>query len=224
MQDKKQTTQIIVLGVLVAIFVGAIGYMYFTPKSNKALPEPKSLKTEKPDKDVPKKSDEIEEKYSELPLSAFPNLTTTPARRDPFLQADFYRDSVNAINAPEVKIEINKIASKSTSGKSYSATKVSGNIKPFNPYTLGNENSPLPNTMNDVTLKDTTPDFTLTGVVKGDQNVAIIRTGEQGRHVVKQGETINGSYKVVSITEDSAVLLHNNRRVHVKLGGTQDAN
>jgi hypothetical protein len=65
--------------------------------------------------------------------------------------------------------------------------------------------------------------ITLTGVVRGVDNVVIVRVGQNGRHVVKEGQTIDGRYRVVSVSGDGAVLVYRNRRIPVKLGGSKNA-
>ena len=67
------------------------------------------------------------------------------------------------------------------------------------------------------------PSFVLTGVVRGSENVAIIRVGDKERHIVKQGQTIDGGYKLLSISNTGVVLVHNNRRIHCKIGGVKNA-
>jgi hypothetical protein len=67
------------------------------------------------------------------------------------------------------------------------------------------------------------PDFVLTGVIRGWENVAIIRVGDSERHVVKQGQFIDGHYRVLAVTSDGAVLACGSRRIRLKLGGVRNA-
>ena len=63
----------------------------------------------------------------------------------------------------------------------------------------------------------------ITGVIRGAQNVAIIRSGDKGHYIVKQGQLIDGRYRVLSVTNDGAVLAYKDRRIHLKLGGAKNA-
>ena len=67
------------------------------------------------------------------------------------------------------------------------------------------------------------PDFMLTGIVRGVQNVAIIRVGQSGRYVVKPGQLVEGRYLVLYVTNDSATLVYKGRRIEIKLGGVKNA-
>lgn len=71
----------------------------------------------------------------------------------------------------------------------------------------------------------THPDFNLTGILCGDRNVAIIRVGEE-RHIVSEGQTIKGDYKVAQVNKDEVALVHSSSKsvIRVKLGGVKNAN
>jgi hypothetical protein len=66
------------------------------------------------------------------------------------------------------------------------------------------------------------PTYTLTGVVRGEENVVIVHSSDNTRHIVKQGQLIDGRYRVLSVTEDGAVLANGNRRMYMKLGGVKN--
>ncbi|MEN6520129.1 MAG: hypothetical protein ABFD46_03125 [Armatimonadota bacterium] len=67
------------------------------------------------------------------------------------------------------------------------------------------------------------PAFVLTGVITGRTNVAIIRL-EDSRYIAKEGQLINGKYKVVSVSSEGVRLDHGGRSVFLKLGGEGNAN
>ena len=67
------------------------------------------------------------------------------------------------------------------------------------------------------------PLFVLTGIIKGDTDVAIIRAGSSDRHIVKKGQMINGTYRVQTIKRDGVVLTRGNRSIYLKLGGRTNA-
>lgn len=66
------------------------------------------------------------------------------------------------------------------------------------------------------------PQFVLTGVINGATNVAIIRAGDE-RHIVREGQYINGKYLVKSIGHDRVVLTTGTRSINLRLGGASNA-
>lgn len=66
------------------------------------------------------------------------------------------------------------------------------------------------------------PTFVLTGVITGRTNVAILRLGES-RYIVKEGQLIDGTYKVVTVSQDGVLLAHDDHSVFLKLGGDGNA-
>lgn len=68
-----------------------------------------------------------------------------------------------------------------------------------------------------------TQTYRLTGVIRGETNIAIIRSGDSGRHIVKEGQYINGRYKVIAIREASVIVAFGNERKEIKLGGETNA-
>jgi len=67
------------------------------------------------------------------------------------------------------------------------------------------------------------PQFVLTGIIKGDINVAIIRVGSSGRHIVREGQMIDGNYRVRAIKRGGVVLTRGSHSIYLKLGGTTNA-
>lgn len=70
---------------------------------------------------------------------------------------------------------------------------------------------------------DATPKFVLTGVINGNTRVAIIRAGDSERHIVREGQLINGKYFVRSVGRDGVLLTHGSQRIYLKLGGAANA-
>lgn len=66
-------------------------------------------------------------------------------------------------------------------------------------------------------------EITVTGVVKGDNNVAIVRLGETGRYIVREGQVIDGRYRVASVNSERVTFIYNNRAISIKVGGKKDA-
>ena len=94
------------------------------------------------------------------------------------------------------------------------------NLKPLNPFS-GQSNASVQRVSQDKPEPD--DEIAVTGVVRGDSNVVIVRIGQTGRHVVREGQTIDGRYHVASVTGDGAVLVYKNRHIPVKLGGVKNA-
>ncbi len=204
--DKKQLPQLMVLGLLVIACVGYVSFTMFKPKQSKSQVKPaaEAGQTNKADA-VSKRDSESGTEWRTVLAGVFPNLMATLPRRDPFVPqivADLHMPGVKppgTVVTPRVK------------------------VPPMNPM----DNPFLPGRQVVTPIiqlpvqKD--PDFVLTGVVRGDQNVAIIRGDGGGRYIVKQGQLIDGRYKVLYIANDGAVLAYKGRRIHLKLGGATNA-
>ncbi len=213
--EKKQLPQLVVLGVLVILCIGFVSFQIAgskkSPRSAAAPSKTEAVKV------VEKQETEEPQQLAVIP-DVFPNLQSTPVRRDPFVSAKLpgsVREEAKAVRQQTVRTNTNQIRT---------AFNTAGKVPPFNPFRnisqdAGPSLQPVPQVR-----EDPEPQFTLTGVIRGsDENVAIIRTGDNGRYVVKQGQYIEGRYKVLYITTDSAVLAYKNRRIHVKLGGDNNA-
>jgi type IV pilus biogenesis protein PilP len=158
--------------------------------------------------------DYAEAKIGLVPAGVFPDLTSTPARRDPFTPI-----AVMGAETLDVQQQVapRPAPTRVVSNPSGRVPRIQAN--PFNPFSQLNATA---NTQQ-VRIQEQDPEFELTGVIRGDRNVAIIRCGEGGRYVVKQGQLIDGRYKVESVSDDGATLVYKNRRIHVKLGGVKNA-
>jgi hypothetical protein len=62
--------------------------------------------------------------------------------------------------------------------------------------------------------------LTLTGIVEGKPDVAILRQGDQ-RFFVKVGDPIGGGYRVQSIGNQQVVLAGQQGKVILRMGGRQ---
>jgi hypothetical protein len=226
--EKKQTVQLAVLGILA---VGCVGYLSFSlmaPKppskatANKAhVKDEANSASEKGasgiDIDVAADSQgsDVDEGPGSLPArrdpfvpqklptaeTQVPQPTTTPARHVPGLLRNVMNSTVRV---PPI------------------------NIKPLNPFRAQTapEVSAQPAAQDSAQVQDKPEpedEIVVTGVVRGENNVAIVRIGGTGRHVVTEGQTIDGRYQVASVTGDGAVLVYKNRHIPVKLGGVKNA-
>ncbi len=219
--DKKQTVQLVVLGVLVVVFVGFLSFNFLAPKGHKAPPPVAKSHTDA----APQPGDEPAEVAEDAALDSaaagvFPDLMSIPARRDPFLPQKLPGSEVETqrrwqaqpqpARLPIVKNPFGALPRMS--------------VPPVNPFRTG---APDAGRLPAATAQpQDEPKFVLTGVVRGAESVAIIRTGERGdggRYVVKQGQLIEGRYRVLYVTHDGVVLANGNRRIYVRLGGVKNA-
>lgn len=205
--DKKQVPQVIVLGLLVLVCIGYVSFTVLKPPAVQLKPPPPKQ---------PGKSSagvavvQLAPQHIQ-PNAAFPDLSTPVARRDPFTVQPLPESSPAAQEKqvivkpkPEVREALRAAAAK---------------VPPLIPA-IGS----LSDFSIEAAVRDQDPDFVLTGVIRGSSgNVAIIRVGDSERHVVKQGQFINGRYQVLAVTSDGAVLACGSRRIHLKLGGVRNA-
>lgn len=66
-------------------------------------------------------------------------------------------------------------------------------------------------------VEDPSKDLTVTGVIEGDTNLAVIRSGDT-RHIVREGQSINGKYVVKSITRSGVRIARNGRTYLLVVG------
>lgn len=83
----------------------------------------------------------------------------------------------------------------------------------------GSSLPPVTPTMTARPVEEAAPQFVLTGVITGDNNVAIIRLNEN-RYIVREGQSIDGEYKVASVTQKSVRLARDGHKdIVLVLGG-----
>ena len=206
--DKKQIPQLIVLGLLV---LGCIGYVSFTVLKPPAIdPVPPQGKAVAKSEAFAKAKKAAAQSVVMMPTATFPDLSAPIPRRDPFAV-----QTLENTGTPPTKpadANVTHVAEKT-------ARTASTKVPPLIPIGNFNTSSSL-SVVPSVESRD--PNFVLTGVIRGAENVAIIRVGEE-RHVVKQGQYIDGTYRVVSVSDDGAVLACGNRRIYLRLGGVRNA-
>jgi hypothetical protein len=200
--DKKQIPQLIVLGVLVIVCIGYVSFSVFSPKQ--AAPRPPAEKA------ASTAASEAETSASQesavLPPGEFPEMMGATVRRDPF--------------TPQIAATAEQLAATPKPARHGAGLKnLSGGVPPINPFKGPSGAMPgmLP-------VPEKEPEFVLTGIIRGAENVAIIRVGDTGRHIVREGQLIDGRYRVMRVTDDGAVLVYKNRRIDVRLGGAKNAN
>lgn len=72
---------------------------------------------------------------------------------------------------------------------------------------------------------DTTPQYVVTGIVRGDTNVAILRGGPGGeeRRFVRSGDSVGDGWKVAAVRSNGVEIYSGSRRITLRLGGDSRA-
>lgn len=208
--DKKQTPQLIVLGLLVILCIGYVTFTVAKPPETEMTPP--VVKIDKP----VNAATAMQVRSRPLAnIESYPNLSSPIARRDPFTV-----QRVNGAQEPPAEAQstvVNKPA------QAAAAPPASERVLPVIPFggfrsSSGGEVVAVPSQP----AEPAEPEIVLTGVICGDENVAIIVVDSK-RYVVKQGQFVGGRYKVLSVSSDGVVLADKDRRIRVKLGGVPNA-
>lgn len=210
--DKKQVPQLVVLGLLVMTCIGYVSFTVMKPPATEPAPAPKQAASRSAGKAM------IRLAAQPIPAtSTFPDLSAPIPRRDPFTtQALDVEPLVQPSSIKPIAVKTSQI--RVASGKVPPLTPI-GSFSPGSTVrqpAFGSGLSAVPSESRD-------PSFVLTGVIRGVQNVAIIRVGPSERYVVTQGQTIRGRYRVLHVFHDAVVLDCNDHRIHLKLGGVRNA-
>ena len=72
-------------------------------------------------------------------------------------------------------------------------------------------------------VKATINQMTVTGIVNGAIKVAIIRGSEGVRYIVREGQRIDGKYRVEYISSKSVWISYNNQNFVLRLGGNESS-
>jgi hypothetical protein len=218
--DKKQLPQLIVLGVLVMICIGYVSFTIAKPPQGNPAAAPGQKAAANGAAGSSAGSDTSEDVSGSVPFEVFPNVTAALPRRDPFATQAL---SSEAAAQTSQKVTISPVRQRPV--RDFRPVTNSGSVpridvKAINPFTQPSvQVAPLPQ----VHEAPPEPKFTLTGVIRGNQNVAIIQSGSGGRHVVREGQMIDGQYRVQSVSDHGVILVNKNRRIYVKLGGVKNA-
>jgi len=203
--DKKQIPQLVVLGLLVLICIGYVSFTFMKPPATGPAPGAKqSAKANAHDNSLVQVQAE-----TVLSTATFPDLGAPIPRRDPFTV-----QNLEAVGAPQPS---KPASSKANPAAQRAVRPAPGRVPPLIPMGSFANVSVVPSTENQ------DPYIVLTGVIHGNEDVAIIRVGNSERYVVKQGQFIGGRYKVLSVSHDGVVLACKDRRIHLKLGGARNA-
>jgi hypothetical protein len=206
--DKKQTPQLVVLGLLVLLCIGYVSFTFVKPPATE--PAPLVIKSAKADA-----HGKVAVEVQAQPVAGsttFPDLSAPIARRDPFTVQTLGGDEAAKPSKPAV------LKPKALPAPPRLA---SGKVPPLIPFgSFSPGSTPALSVVRSAENQE--PGFVLTGVICGLENVAIIRVNSE-RHVVKQGQFIGGRYRVLSVSQDGVVLACKDRRIHLKLGGVRNA-
>jgi hypothetical protein len=202
--NKAQMPQLIAVGALVAVLLGVVVFSLVGRKASG--PPPTTQQATAPWKQAaPEAKSAITVQQPPMQIAALPQ----PVKKDPFAPC-LVAEQFRPIQTPPPMLRPSRLAALPLS----SANGLALGIKPI---------PSIPGSSTTNPLVDTEPEFVLTGVINGATNVAIIRTGESERHIVSEGQWINGRYRVKSIGHNGVVLMHGNRPIYLKLGGAHNA-
>jgi hypothetical protein len=203
--DKADMPKIIVLGALVAIFIG-YGVYSVVGKHASADPAPPVLRDaaapHPPAAVKPQAATDVV--ANETPQPSL-QVASEPVKKDPFVPCI-------VAEAAQCTPRLRSIMPR---GKL-------PNLPPYTP-SFGIRVRPSGSAPLSPLVSEPDPAFVLTGIVNGATNVAIIRAGETGRHIVTVGQLIDGKYLVKFIGRDRVVLRHGTRSIDLRLGGGTNA-
>ncbi len=160
---------------------------------------------------------ELEEQQIQIQAAALPGEN----RRDPFsptMDISIKVDTPSAYTRPHTPIPPVTVSANGYGGSGYSGFLPGSGVQGSN--TGYDDSSDYRQSANAV--EEPFPRFVVTGIITGRTNVAVIRLGEE-RYIAKEGQTISGSYKVVSVSADGVQLSRDGRSVFLKLGGEGNA-
>jgi len=210
MKDKR-LPQIVIFAVLAAICLGYVVYRLVGTKSTQAAPPPAQVST------TPQQTPTVEPTPVTPSVEAIGPMSNAN-KRDPFAPAF-------STTAPEPQTQVAVVPP---------ASRISSHIGPINgplpvnnslfgtelePISRGSEGTGT----SQIPTQPSFPDFRLTGILRGPTNVAIIRSGDRERHIVREGDYINGRFKVVAIGPTSVIIDSGKESRELKLGGDRNA-
>lgn len=218
--DKKQVPQVVLLGVLLLACIGYVG-VQFSHKPESTPPKPAAeVKTDADNNNAPVQVQAVEtteEDMINLQLAALP----PTKQRDPFspqMSVDLGHSMSSAYQGPSSAGSMpRRITVPKSSVPKFAS--LPGMSAPFRvePITVPKDSvDPQPG------QAAVDKGFTVTGIIRGQQNVAILRSADE-RYIVREGQWINGTYKVVAITENGVVIVGKDRRISLRLGGEKNA-
>ena len=228
-EGKNSKQQLAVLGVLAILFVGFVSFQIMgTGKGKKsAQSAAKTSSKATVNTNETASSDTADEaSASNLVISPieYPNLKQAVPRRDPFKSVQINMGETSPIaNAKNTIIrvpKVNKLPMPNFNNMKLPPVNLNnpGGIQPINPF-----NQDAKSGVSVVKNEEKKQEFTLTGVIKGSQNIAILRSGEGSRIIAREGDMISEKYKLLNISQDSVILSSGNHIIRIPLGGVNNA-
>lgn len=202
--DKADQPKIIILGVLLAIFLGYGGYSLMGKKTS-AAPPPPSVR-EAAVKNVPASAVVTPKKdvgVQVVQADVLPLEEPAP-KKDPFNPCVSVESTT--VSAPRPLMGQRCLPNLPAFRSSLSPLPIS--VRPSGGPTL--------------LAVQQDPKFVLTGIIQGVTAVAIV-AGGSGRHIVREGQLIDGKYFVKYIGRDRVVLTEGYRSIYLRLGGATNA-
>ncbi|MDO8586538.1 MAG: hypothetical protein Q7T82_05815 [Armatimonadota bacterium] len=207
--DKADMPKVIALGALIAVVLG-YGLYSLVGKKASAAPSPPSVReaAEKSPAAAPPVVKTKPKPAEQATQVAMLTTAAPPRTKDPF--------------APCMSAEQTMCSPPPPMLPRSAALRSLPPFRPGNPMGFGIRpigsaplmGSPIP---------EADPQFLLTGIINGSVNVAIIRAGDSGRYIVREGQIIDGRYFVKFIGRDRVVLTRGTRSIDLKLGGGTNA-
>ena len=190
MKSEKEKTQVVILGVLVLVVL-AIGAYQFVGKKTQAASTPASKTKAEPKTVRMAAVNPVELVITGEPVDPFaPRMAKSSEPEYP-----------PNLQAPTIDI-------KPTS------------IRPMNTLPMFNSQTnvaPLSVRMVPPPEENPSSIYTVTGVVEGQSNIAVVRGAEGARFIVRVGQMV-GKYEVTSITRMGVVLKHGSKIYLLRLG------
>lgn len=211
--DKKQLPQLIAFGVLLLACIGFVAFQLKPAAAPQAAPQAKSAPAKTAEAAAPDQAEAEDPGVASLP---------TLPKRDPF-EPMMVASLPNQVQiriptrSPETGPVETRIATGPIPRMPIPRMPMPVQIGGITALTAGNDGAP-----GDAAVRPADPAFVLTGIIRGDRNVAIIRLSDE-RHIVQAGQWINNDYRVISVTADGVVLAARDHRISLKLGGDKNA-
>lgn len=209
--EKEQRTQFIVLCALFVVVIGFGAFRIMGTGTSANSPTTPAASAEKP---APAKAAPAEQAAAEA----------TPAQD--LAKAMGFVLPVKDPFAPQVSPETESKAATSTSSPPRKAPViVRESNMPF-PIMPAFDSNPGPVDIAPtpvVEQVDPSKDYKLTGVIEGDSSVAIIRGPEDSRHIIREGQSLDGKFVIRSISRAGVRLSHNGRSYFLPISSGKDS-
>jgi hypothetical protein len=197
--DYKQKVQLVVLCVLVVLVVAFGVYRVVGKGTQAAQKAPSPTITEKVSSDTSAQGPD-----ESMDVAAL----VSGQGRDPFISQVKPKEVQNT--APK---QIAQVTSRMPSPFVNQVSRL-----PFQIMPLGSTDAPSAVAPEQV-IPDPTQELVLVGVIEGKSNIAIMRGSQGERYIVREGSSIDGKYRIESISRQGVRIRSANRIFLMQLGG-----